>query len=104
MKDRLEAEKHKKALEELEAETAAVKTTGQSKAEAMAHAEANRIEAEAALERAEMESKAQTMKAETELDLIIRVKKKTLILFLTNCVEWVFQGTKKKKTNFFVFF
>ena len=60
--DEAEAEKARKELLELQANSAAVESTGQAKAEAQSRAEASRIEGEAAVEQAKL--KAQAMKIE----------------------------------------
>lgn len=60
--DEAEAEKSRKELLELQANSAAVESTGQAKAEAQSRAEAAKIEGEAAVEQAKL--KAQAMKIE----------------------------------------
>ena len=60
--DEAEAEKARKDLLELQANSAAVESTGQAKAEAQSRAEANRIEGEAAVDQARL--KAEAMKIE----------------------------------------
>lgn len=52
--DEAEAEKARKDLLELQANSAAVESTGQAKAEAQSRAEASRIEGEAAVEQAKL--------------------------------------------------
>ena len=52
--DEAEAEKARKELLELQANSAAVESTGQAKAEAQSRAEASRIEGEAAVEQAKL--------------------------------------------------
>ena len=52
--DEAEAEKSRKELLELQANSAAVESTGQAKAEAQSRAEASRIEGEAAVEQAKL--------------------------------------------------
>lgn len=61
------AEKERRELIVLQAESAAAESTGQAKAEAIARAEASRIEAEAAVEGAKL--KADALKIETEAEL-----------------------------------
>ncbi|XP_023330832.1 major vault protein [Eurytemora carolleeae] len=61
------AEKERRELIVLQAESAAAESTGQAKAEAIARAEASRIEAEAAVEGAKL--KAEALKIETEAEL-----------------------------------
>jgi major vault protein len=65
--DEAEAEKAKGELLSLQAESSAIESTGQAKAEAKARSEAGRIEAEAAVEAAQL--RAQAMKIETESEL-----------------------------------
>ena len=59
--DEADAEKARKKLLELQAESAAVESTGQAKAEAQSKAWTTKIEAEAAVEQAELKRKAQTI-------------------------------------------
>ena len=61
--DEAEAEKSRKELLELQANSAAVESTGQAKAEAQSHAEAARIEGEAAVEQARLKSQASKIEA-----------------------------------------
>ena len=67
--DEAEAEKARKELLELQANSAAVESTGQAKAEAQSRAEASRIEGEAAVEQAKL--KAQAMKIEAVSMIVI---------------------------------
>jgi len=67
IEDEAAAEKARKDLLSLQAESAAIESTGQAKAEALSRAEAARIEAEAAVEEAKL--KAQAHKIETESEL-----------------------------------
>ena len=60
--DEAEAERARKELLLLQANSAAVESTGQAKAEAQSRAEASKIEGEAAVEQAKL--KAQAMKIE----------------------------------------
>jgi len=60
--DEAEAERSRKDLLELQANSAAVESTGQAKAEAQSRAEAAKIEGEAAVEQAKL--KAEAMKIE----------------------------------------
>ena len=66
--DDADAEKTKKQLLELQAESAAVESTGQAKAEAQSRAEAARIEAEAAVQAAKLKAEAAKIEAEGELE------------------------------------
>ena len=61
--DEAEAEKARKELLELQANSAAVESTGQAKAEAQSRAEAARIEGEAAVEQAKLKSQATKIEA-----------------------------------------
>ena len=60
--DEAEAERARKELLELQANSAAVESTGQAKAEAQSRAEAAKIEGEAAVDQAKL--KAEAMKIE----------------------------------------
>jgi major vault protein len=66
--DEAEAERSRKELLELQANSAAVESTGQAKAEAMSRAEAARIEGEAAVEQARLKAQATKIEAESELE------------------------------------
>jgi len=66
--DEAEAERSRKELLELQANSAAVESTGQAKAEAMSRAEAARIEGEAAVEQARLKAMATKIEAESELE------------------------------------
>jgi major vault protein len=65
--DESEAEKSRKRLLELQAESAAVEATGQATAEARAKANASAIEGEAQVTQAKLQSEAQRIKLEAEL-------------------------------------
>jgi major vault protein len=65
--DEAEAEKAKKLLIQLQAESAAVESTGQATAEAKARAEAANIEGEAAVKQAQLSANATKIKSEAEL-------------------------------------
>jgi len=65
--DEAEAEKSRKSLIQLQAESAAVESTGQATAEAKARAEALNIEGQAAVTQAQLSSTAAKIKAEAEL-------------------------------------
>jgi major vault protein len=67
--DEAEAEKAKKDLLQLQAQSAAVESTGQATAEAKARAEAATIEGEAAVKQAELQAQASKIKNQTELEL-----------------------------------
>jgi len=65
--DEAEAEKSRKSLIQLQAESAAVESTGQATAEAKARAEAANIEGEAAVKQAQLSANAARIKSEAEL-------------------------------------
>ncbi|XP_033116346.1 major vault protein-like [Anneissia japonica] len=66
--DEAEAEKARKELLELQANSAAVESTGQAKAEAQSRAEAARIEGEAAVEQAKLKAEAAKIESQSELE------------------------------------
>ena len=80
--DEAEAEKTRKNLLTLQAESAAVESTGQAKAEATSRAEAARIEAEAAVEAARLKAEAQNIEAQAELERL-KAAREAEISFLT---------------------
>ena len=61
--DEAEAERARKELLELQAQSAAVESTGQAKAEAQSRAEAARIEGEAAVQQAKLKAEAAKIQA-----------------------------------------
>lgn len=61
--DEAEAEKARRDLLELQAQSAAVESTGQAKAEAQSRAEADRIAGEAAVNQAKLKAEAMTIEA-----------------------------------------
>jgi len=65
--DQAAAEKSRKELIQLQAETSAVESTGQATAEAKARAEAQNIEGQAGVKQAELMAKATQIKSEAEL-------------------------------------
>jgi len=65
--DEAEAEKSRRELLQLQAESAAVESTGQASAEAKARAEALQIEATAAVKQAQLNAEAQKIRSEIEL-------------------------------------
>lgn len=67
IQDEAEAEKTRKELIQLQAESAAIESTGQAKAEAKARAEAAEIEGEAAVKQAQLAAEASRIKAEAAL-------------------------------------
>jgi len=68
--DEAEAEKARKELLSLQAQSAAVESTGQATAEAKARAEAQGIEGEASVKQAQLQSNASKIKSETELEVV----------------------------------
>jgi major vault protein len=68
--DEAEAEKARKHLISLQAESAAVESTGQATAEAKARSEAANIEGEAAVKQAQLSAEATKIKAEAELETL----------------------------------
>lgn len=80
--DEAEAEKIRKDLLNLQAESAAVESTGQAKAEAQSRAEAARIEAEAGVQAARLKVEAERIEADAELDRV-RAAREAEISYLT---------------------
>ncbi|XP_059146176.1 major vault protein-like isoform X2 [Physella acuta] len=76
--DEAEAEKARKELLELQANSAAVESTGQAKAEAQSRAEASRIEGEAAVEQARLKAQATKIEAESELERLTNAREAEL--------------------------
>ncbi|KAH9525551.1 hypothetical protein Btru_001682 [Bulinus truncatus] len=76
--DEAEAEKARKELLELQANSAAVESTGQAKAEAQSRAEAARIEGEAAVEQARLKAQATKIEAESELERLTQAREAEL--------------------------
>jgi major vault protein len=70
IEDEAEAEKSRKELLQLQAQSAAVESTGQATAEAKARSEAAKIEGEAAVKQAELKAEAQTIKSAGSLALL----------------------------------
>jgi len=66
--DEAEAEKNRKSLLQLQAQSAAVESTGQATAEAKARAEAAQIEGEAAVEMSRLKAKSTKIRSEAELE------------------------------------
>lgn len=65
--DEAEAERARKELLELQAQSAAVESTGQAKAEAQSRTEAARIEGEAAVQQAKLKAEAAKIEAVSRL-------------------------------------
>ncbi|XP_022093212.1 major vault protein-like isoform X2 [Acanthaster planci] len=76
--DEAEAEKARKELLLLQANSAAVESTGQAKAEAQSRAEAARIEGEAAVEQAKLKAEAAKIEAESELERLTQAREAEL--------------------------
>lgn len=76
--DEAEAEKARKELLELQANSAAVESTGQAKAEAQSRAEAAKIEGEAAVEQARLKAQATKIEAESELERLTSAREAEL--------------------------
>jgi len=65
--DEAEAEKARKDLLQLQADSAAVESTGQATAEAKARAESQNIEGEASVKQAQLQAEASKIKSESDL-------------------------------------
>ncbi|CAF88531.1 unnamed protein product, partial [Tetraodon nigroviridis] len=76
--DQAEAERARKELLELEALSAAVESTGAAKAEAQSRAEAARIQGEAAVNEAKLKVEAQRIEAEAELQRLAKAREQEL--------------------------
>ncbi|XP_016089816.1 major vault protein-like [Sinocyclocheilus grahami] len=76
--DQAEAEKARKELLELEAQSAAVESTGAATAEAQSKAEAARIQGEAAVEEAKLKAEAQKIEADAELVRLCKAREQEL--------------------------
>lgn len=72
--DEAEAENARRYLLELQAQSAAVESTGQAKAEAQSRAESQKIEGESAVEQARLRSLAAKIQAESELDRLTHAR------------------------------
>lgn len=80
--DDAEAEKARRELLNLQAESAAVESTGQAKAEAYSRAEASKIEAEMAVTSARLKAEANRIESEAELERL-KSARDAEIMFLT---------------------
>uniref|UniRef100_A0A914WZP9 Major vault protein n=1 Tax=Plectus sambesii TaxID=2011161 RepID=A0A914WZP9_9BILA len=76
--DEAEAERARKDLLELQAQSAAVESTGQAKAEAYSQAESARIEGEAAVEQARLKAEASKIETESELERLTAAREAEL--------------------------
>jgi len=65
--DQAEAEKARKELLSLQAQSTAIETTGQATADARAHAESAQIQGEASVKQAQLQAQARKIKADAEL-------------------------------------
>jgi len=77
--DEAEAEKARKLLLSLQAQSTAVETTGQATADARAHAESAQIQGEAAVKQAELQAQARKIKADAELKTVKERQEQDLI-------------------------
>jgi len=78
IKDQAQAEFERKSLVELKAQTAAVETTGQAKAEAIARSEASLIKGAAAVKQARLKAEASAIRADAKLKQIVMRQKQEL--------------------------
>lgn len=76
--DEAAAEKARRELLELQAASAAVESTGQSKAEAQSRAEAAKIEGEAAVDQARLKAEASAIETESELSRLTQAREAEL--------------------------
>lgn len=76
--DEAEAERARKELLELQAQSAAVESTGQAKAEAQSRAEAARIEGETAVQQAKLKAEAAKIEAESALQRLTKTREAEL--------------------------
>ena len=84
--DEAEAERSRKELLELQANSAAVESTGQAKAEAQSRAEASRIEGEAAVEQAKLKAEAMKIEAVSETFSVVTETRCTPALLSRNVI------------------
>lgn len=82
--DEAEAEKARTELLKLQANSAAVESTGQAKAEAQSRAESSKIEGEAAVEQAKLKAEANNIEAEAELSRINNARQGELTYVAAN--------------------
>jgi len=94
LSDEAEAERARKELLELQAISAAVESTGQSRAEAQSRAESMKIEGEAAVDQARLVADANNISADAELNRITSARKSELD-YLRNSNE--LEVSKKQK-------
>lgn len=77
--DEAAAERSRKELLELQANSAAVESTGQAKAEAQSRAESARIEGEAAVDQAKLKAEAMKIEGEAELERLRNAREAEII-------------------------
>jgi len=77
--DEAEAEKAKKELLALQAQSAAVEATGQATAEAKARAEAALIEGEAAVKQSQLKAESRRIRAQAELDQLVKKNSQEIV-------------------------
>jgi len=77
--DKAEAEKARKLLLSLQAQSASIETTGQATADARAHAESAQIQGEAAVKQAELQAQARKIKADAELKTVRERQEQELV-------------------------
>jgi len=77
--DEAEAEKARKLLLSLKAQSTAIETTGQATADARAHAESAQIQGEAAVKQAELQAQARKIKADAELKTVKERQEQDLV-------------------------
>eukprot|EP00116_Pleurobrachia_bachei_P000209 sb/3460471/ len=82
--DEAEAEKARTELLKLQANSAAVESTGQAKAEAQSRAESSKIEGEAAVDQAKLKAEANNIEAEAELSRINNARQGELTYVAAN--------------------
>jgi len=94
IQDEAEAEKARKDLLQLQAQSAAVESTGQATAEAKARAEAAQIEGEAAVTMSKLKANSTKIKSEAELEEL-KLKQQAEIEFQKALDELELQKTKE---------
>jgi len=77
--DEAEAEKARKLLLSLQAQSTTIETTGQATADARAHAESAQIQGEAAVKQADLQAQARRIKADAELKAVKERQEQELV-------------------------
>jgi major vault protein len=95
--DEAEAEKARKGLLQLQAQSAAVESTGQATAEAKARAEAAQIEGEAAVTMSKLKAQSTKIKSEAELEEL-KLKQEAEITYAKALDELELQKAKELAT------